>query len=416
MLIFLLLAVLQSSSLFAQPRDLTAGTPVERELFGLEPHVYRVAANAGELVTVDVEQRGVDVIVTVVDPQGRRVVDFDSPNGPQGPEPVRFVAAAAGRYEIRLRSFEPDAPAGRYQVVLRSVAPATANQRAEADGMIKARSVSPLQARISGLTTAIDARWGVYAKCLETGEEVAIEADRPLETMSVIKLSILAELFNQVNAGTLSLDERITVTVDDVQAGTGIIRLLDAGAGLTLRDLATLMIVVSDNTATELILRRLGGRSGVNALMQRYGLGTRLEVDSAHEWFAAAARAESVVKFHEDDMVHFGLSSARDMGKLLEMMMRGQVVSQAASAQMIQMMRSQLYASRLPRDLPLSYRLPHKTGDLPPLIQNDVGIVEAGGKHIVVVVFASHHRGDGLLLDQTIGRIGQLIQDYYARP
>ncbi len=164
------------------------------------------------------------------------------------------------------------------------------------------------------------------------------------------------------------------------------------------------------------ILKRLGGRSGVNALMARYGLGTRLEVDSAHEWFTALAQADSAAKFHDDDTVHLGLSSARDMGRLLEMIVRGQVVSQAASAQMMQMMRGQLYASRLPRDLPLAYRFPHKTGDYPPMLQNDVGIVETGDKHVVVVVFASHHKGDGLLLDQTIGRIGQMISDYFARP
>ena len=114
--------------------------------------------------------------------------------------------------------------------------------------------------------------------------------------------------------------------------------------------------------------------------------------------------------------MHFGLSSARDIGRFLELATRGQLINQTVSAQIVQTMRGQLYASRLPRDLPLTYRLPHKTGDYPPQLQNDVGIIEAGGKHIVVVVFASHHHGDGLLLDQAIGRIGQLITDYYARP
>lgn len=277
------------------------------------------------------------------------------------------------------------------------------------------RAASALQRSLAGITASLDARWGVYVKCLETGEEVAIDADRPAETMSVIKIPILAELLNQASAGKASLDERITVTAKDIQAGAGIIQLLDSGASLTLRDLATLMIIVSDNSATQMILDRIGGRAPVNTLMQRYNLQIQVETET-REWFAALERAESVAKFHEDDAVHFGVSSARDMGKLLEAMTRGQLVSQAVSGQMMQMMRGQLYASRLPRDLPLAYRLPHKTGDYPPMLQNDVGILESGGRHIVVVVFASHHRGSGLLLDQAIGRIGQLITDYYARP
>jgi hypothetical protein len=161
----------------------------------------------------------------VIDPQGRQVDDFDSPNGDKGPEPARFVASVSGRYEVQVRALEADDQRGRYHLVLRSVRPATANARTALESARAAHN--PLQHIIAGITGALEARWGVYVKCLETGEEVAIDADRPLETMSVIKLPILAELLNQVNQNRLSLDERVTVSARDILGGTGIIRLFD---------------------------------------------------------------------------------------------------------------------------------------------------------------------------------------------
>lgn len=401
----------------AQTVDLAAGAEIARTIVGFEPDRFRVLARAGELVTVEVQQDGADVVVSVVDPAGRQVDEFDSPNGVKGPEPVQFVAPVDGRYEVLVRALEPDAPPGRYTLLLRSTRKAQEEDRRTLErARSTSRANSPLQRTLAALAGGTNARWGVYVKCLETGEEASIDAERRLETMSVIKLPILAALLEQVSAGRRSLDERVTVTAGDVQGGTGIIRMLDIGAQLTLRDLATLMINVSDNTATEMILSRVGGPEPVNRLMERYGLDTRLEVGTIKEWFDAYTSAANPAAFHNDDKVHLGLSSARDMGKLLEMMVRGQVVNQAASSQMMQMMRQQLYASRLPRDLPFAYRMPHKTGDYAPYLQNDVGIIESGGRHIVVVVFASHHTGDGVLLDQTIGRLGQFISDYFARP
>ncbi|MGH2614774.1 MAG: serine hydrolase, partial [Thermomicrobiales bacterium] len=107
---------------------------------------------------------------------------------------------------------------------------------------------------------------------LATGEEVARNAERPMPTASVFKLPLLAEVYRQVNAGDLDLDERVTLRAEDVVMGSGILRDFGPGLQPTLRDLAMMMIVVSDNSATNLLLDRVGGPERVNATMRELGL------------------------------------------------------------------------------------------------------------------------------------------------
>lgn len=95
----------------------------------------------------------------------------------------------------------------------------------------------------------------------------------PVRSMSTIKLAILAELYRQADAGTISLAERHRVRVDEQVGGTGVLGLLDAGLEPTLGDLATLMVVVSDNTAANVLAERLG-HATVHDGLRRMGLTT----------------------------------------------------------------------------------------------------------------------------------------------
>src|SRR5260370_34268180 len=110
-----------------------------------------------------------------------------------------------------------------------------------------------LEANIQRITRSVNATWGIYIKCLETGEEIALNADQQMDTMSVIKIPLMAEAFRQMEAGKFALTDRVAITDASKQPGTGIIRSLDAGVQLTIKDLITLMIIVSDNTATDLM-------------------------------------------------------------------------------------------------------------------------------------------------------------------
>jgi beta-lactamase class A len=280
----------------------------------------------------------------------------------------------------------------------------------------QAQPVAPLarlQANIERLTRSVNAKWGIYIKCLETGEEIAINADEVMDTMSVIKIPLMVEVFRQIEAGKFTLADRVTLKEADKRPGTGVIRSLDAGASLTIKDLITLMIIVSDNTATDLLFEKVGGPEPVNQLMRSYGLNTIKATGTTDAWFKALRAAPSAMRFHQEAKTPFGLSSAREMGKLLEKISRGEAVSQQASEQMLRIMRGQVYSSRLPKYM-TGFALPHKTGDFLPYIGNDVGILESQNRRVVISVFTAQHYGTGPYLEDAIARISEQVSNYFG--
>jgi beta-lactamase class A len=277
----------------------------------------------------------------------------------------------------------------------------------------QATPLSRLQSNIERITRSVNAKWGIYIKCIETGEEIAINSDETMDTMSVIKIPLMAEVFRQIEAGKFALTDRVTLKESEKRPGTGVIRSLDAGATLTIKDLITLMIIVSDNTATDMLFEKVGGTEPVNKLMQSYGLNTIKATGPSEVWFKALRAEPDAWKFHTEGKTPYGLSSPRDLGKLLEKIHKGEAVSKQASEQMLQIMRGQVYSSRLPKYV-TGFRVPHKTGDFMPYIGNDVGILESPNRHIVISVFTARHNGIGPNLEDAIGRIAEQIANFYS--
>jgi beta-lactamase class A len=273
--------------------------------------------------------------------------------------------------------------------------------------------LTQLERNIQRLTQSVNADWGIYIKCLETGEEVALNADRQMDTMSVIKLPLLAEAFRQIEARKFALTDKVTITADMKRPGTGVIRSIDSGDVLTVKDLLTLMVIVSDNTATDVIFDKVGGTEPVNRLMKDWGLNATRATGTTKVWFDALRSAPSAEVFHRQAKTPFGLSSPRDMGKLLERLEKGDAVSKQASDAMLGIMRGQVCSSRLPRYVS-GYTIPHKTGDFLPYIGNDVGVLESPSRHVIVSVFTAKHFGSGAYLEDAIGRIAELAGNYFA--
>ncbi len=198
-----------------------------------------------------------------------------------------------------------------------------------------------LEGNIQRITKSVNANWGIYIKCLETGETVELNADQQMDTMSVIKIPLMAEVFRQLEAGKFKLTDRVPYTAESMRPGTGVIRSLDPGVQLTIKDLLTLMIIVSDNTATDLLYDKVGGTEPVNQLMTAWGLPSIRATGTADTWFKALRAAGAAEKFHQEAKTPFGLSSPRDMGKLLEKLEKGEAVSKSASDQMLGIMRGQ---------------------------------------------------------------------------
>lgn len=270
-----------------------------------------------------------------------------------------------------------------------------------------------LRQNIERITRSVNAQWGIYVKVLNTGEEIAINADAQMDTMSTIKIPLMIEAFRQIEAGKLSLADRIELTEAMKRPGTGILRSLDAGAMITLKDTLMLMNIVSDNTATDILFDKVGGVDPVNALMTSYGLKATRATTPSSGWFAALRAAPSPAEFHRAGKNAYGLSSAREMGVLLEKIATGKAVSKASSDAMLTMLRGQVYSSRLPKYV-TGFRVAHKTGDFLPYIGNDVGIFESEKRNIVVCVFTAGHYGVGAQLEDAIARIGELIANHYG--
>ncbi len=270
-----------------------------------------------------------------------------------------------------------------------------------------------LESNIRTLTRSVNATWGIYVKSLETGEEIAIDADRQMETMSTIKIPLMVEVLEQVKAGKFKLTDKYTFAAADSQPGTGTIQRMDPGAVMTIKDLMTMMIIVSDNTATEVLYRMVGGPQAVNARMDAMGLKNTRAVNVPSKWFPQLRAAASTEQFYRDAKYPFGLSTPREMGRLLEMMERGTLVDKPSSELMLQIMRAQLYRTRIPRYV-TGYRIPHKTGDFLPYVGDDVGVLEAPGRTIVLTVFTGNHFGSGVALEDAIGLVAKEVADYFA--
>jgi beta-lactamase class A len=270
-----------------------------------------------------------------------------------------------------------------------------------------------LESSIQRTTRSIHATWGIYVKSLETGEEIAVDADRQMETMSTIKIPLMVEALEQIKAGRFKLTDKYTFVQADSQPGTGTIQRLDPGAVMTVKDLITLMIIVSDNTATEVLYRMVGGPGAVNKRMDALGLARTRAMNVPSRWFPALRAAPTTEEFYRAGAHPFGLSTPREMGRLLEMMERGTLVDQESSDLMLRIMRGQLYRSRIPRYV-TGYTIPHKTGDFLPYVGDDVGMLEAPGKTIVVSIFTANHFGSGEMLENAIGLVAKDVADYFS--
>ncbi|MBZ5551471.1 MAG: class A beta-lactamase-related serine hydrolase [Acidobacteriia bacterium] len=211
------------------------------------------------------------------------------------------------------------------------------------------------------------------AKNLRTGELIEINAREEVQTASVIKLPIMVEAFYQAQEGRTPLDSLLLLDKANLVQGSGILQDLSDGLILPLRDALTLMIALSDNTATNMVIDSVG-IDAVNSRMERLGLvHTRL---FKKVFLPPPKPSEEQKKFG------LGVTTPADMLKLLEMLARGDLVDKASSEAMISILKKQRDRDQIPRYI--SYddlgenasgiQVANKTGALD-RVRNDVGLV-----------------------------------------
>ena len=301
---------------------------------------------------------------------------------------------------------------------------------------------------------------GIYVKHLTTGEEAMVRPDEPFETQSVIKVAVMIRAYQLADAKELNLDERVVVTKDDMVFGTGVLQYDQEGFALTIRDLITEMIITSDNTATDLVLARIGGAAALNKWLWDSGyVETRLATslfesfrfpyelaDPRHraltvkevyalrtdnpswagmtrEWADSIGKQVTALESRPLADVravakerglplYFGRMTPREAGRMMEGIERATLASAVSSSEMKQaLLRQQLGKLMLPHfvECPVA----HKTGENPPWDANAVGVIYARSGPILVAAFANDLGGNCNEEMDRIGRIARVVVQYF---
>ena len=311
----------------------------------------------------------------------------------------------------------------RYRAIL--IAMALTGASASAVAQQPSRPASGLQRLLDAELAAFPAKAGVWVKHLTTGEEAAVRADDTFNSASVIKIPVLVLAFQMADKGELSLAQRITINAADFRGGSGIFRYNDPGLQPTLRDVLLQMVITSDNTATDLAIGKVGGVDRVNAWLTSSGYGDALKLhmttaDLFAKYGALPQGANRNEKTNDDRTYWLGAMTPRATGRVLESIQRCNdgtatapaIAAQKSCADMVRMMRAQQSGSRrLPHFL--NVPVAHKTGDFPPVLANDVGIVFARSGPIVISFFTNAIEGPYAETEDRIGRVAQLIVEYF---
>jgi beta-lactamase class A len=236
-----------------------------------------------------------------------------------------------------------------------------------------------LEAEIQKVDQQLDGVMGVAIEDLTTGEHFFLHEDEVFAQASSIKIAVLANLYLQAQQGKLKLTDSYTVESSDLVPDSDIMGGLTPGVTrLTLRDLATMMVAVSDNSATNVLIDRVGMQN-VNAMLDALGLThTRLRRKMMDLQAAKEGREN--------------ISTPQEMMTLLDVIYHGKLLNKETTADFFKMLSTNK-ASFIPRDLPPDLKVANKPGELE-AVRNDSGIVFVEGRPYVICVMTAFLRNE----------------------
>jgi beta-lactamase class A len=315
----------------------------------------------------------------------------------------------------------------------------------------------PLERLLAGELARMPAKAGIYVKHLTTGEEAAVGGDERFNSASVIKIPVMVMAYQMADKGTLDLNARVTIGKADRRGGSGVLRYHDLGLQPTLRDVMMQMIITSDNTATDIAIARVGGVAAVNQWLaanrytdlklnftilevfrNRYDLvDAESRTLSAEDVYALGsgdlaygtsprARLDAILlgmrkpenqetsnkRTNEDPRYWLGEITPRGVGRMLEAIERGTLAASRSTDEMKAAFRRQQSGSRrLPHfiDVPVG----HKTGDFPPVVANDVGVIYARSGPVVVSLLLNAIREPYGEAEDRMGQVARVIVEYF---
>ncbi len=221
-----------------------------------------------------------------------------------------------------------------------------------------------LQDAIARLQKKYSGTFSLHMQCLEREGEFGIRADEVRPTASACKLFVLCELFRQAEAGEIDLNAPVTWRPEQHMGGAGVLRAMVPGQTLSIHNMAILMMMVSDNIATQVLVERVGS-APINRTLRAWGL----EQSDMREGFSPQEKLEGGRE---------AVSTARDLCRLLRLIYRQDVLTPSSCDEIIRILRAQRCNDMLPRYLPVG----QDWGQADTWIANKTGygscIVEAG--------------------------------------
>jgi beta-lactamase class A len=277
---------------------------------------------------------------------------------------------------------------------------------------IVARSPT-LEDRLLPLARAHRGRVALAVEHLVTGQRYSLDGDRPMPTASLIKVAVMAEAYQQVALGRVRLDELVTLRDQDKVPGSGILTdHFGAGARFPLGDAIHLMIAFSDNTATNLVLDRVG-IAATTARMEAWGFPHTTIHHKAFRGSTTSVAPERTQRFG------LGATTAREMVGLFSRLYAGDLVGPEASREMLRQLERCEDRQKLPRFLPAGTRVAHKTGS-DDGVRTDAGILftPAGPVAVAVLTADNHDRswGPDNEGDRLCAEVGRVVYEHFDTP
>ena len=271
---------------------------------------------------------------------------------------------------------------------------------------------------------------GVAARHLNTGSQVRHNADTTFFTASTLKVPLLLELYRQVDDGKVDLSRRIRLTDAMRVTGSGVLKELGTDLQPTIHDLAMLMIVISDNTATDILYETVG-RESLNATLRELGLTkTRIPMSTRELLFSVAGldprnpahtyqiAADRLFKLEFDpdadalDEDKSDVSCPDDMCTLLELVHQGEVLSPSSREGFFGILKRQQLKTVIPLLLPTGTEVAHKTGSYD-TVRCDVGIVYSRTGPYTIAIMAKQIKAEPRRADLALASLSRAVYEEF---
>lgn len=267
--------------------------------------------------------------------------------------------------------------------------------------------LSKIEQQLNGLLEQAGGTWGIVIENLVTNERLSRNEDQRFFAASLIKVPIMAAVFAEAYNGKFAFADKITLRQEELVGGSGVLQHMSPGLEISVWDLVTLMIIQSDNTATNMMID-LVGKESIREMMRKTGMNN--------------SQFYNKLMIIPAELEGYNEVTAGDMANHLRLMAAGKIISYNSCLQMIGIMKRQQIQQSLPLYLPdpdhevigglPRWELAHKTGTVTN-IEHDTGILYVGDTAVILSILSKNVEAN--TARQTIGRIAELVYQLYKQ-